>query len=191
MTSPRASLLATHSLLQAIPTRPAVPTGPPPAGEHKGKRFRPKTVELSPGSTSWRHGDLRPLLRHEHPDAACSDLMDQPRAHRWNFGEGHPGLTHAPPSSPPARSGPCRTGQRRAIVRAPREARPTPRAGGHGARTKGRRSVLWISFCVPEPRHVAGAALPRGCGRLLWARPDGPMRGVPRRGGGSRFALVG
>jgi PD-(D/E)XK nuclease superfamily len=31
------------------------------AGEHEGKRFRPKTVELSPGSTPWRHGDLRPL----------------------------------------------------------------------------------------------------------------------------------
>jgi S-methylmethionine-dependent homocysteine/selenocysteine methylase len=32
------------------------------AGEHEGKRLRPKTVELSPGSTPWRHGDLRPLL---------------------------------------------------------------------------------------------------------------------------------
>jgi hypothetical protein len=29
------------------------------AGEYEGKRFRPKTVELSPGSTSARHGDLR------------------------------------------------------------------------------------------------------------------------------------
>ena len=38
------------------------------AGEHERKRLRPKTVELSPGSTSWRHGDLRPVLRHEYPD---------------------------------------------------------------------------------------------------------------------------
>ena len=189
MTSPRASLLATHSLLQAIPTRPAVPTGPPPAGEHNGKRFRPKTVELSPGSTSWRHGDHAHYARASGRGVLRSD--GSTTCAPVEFGEGHPGLTHAPPSSPPARSGPCRTGQRRAIVRAPREARPTPRAGGHGARTKGRRNVLWTSFCVPEPRHVAGAALPRGCGRLLWARPDGPMRGVPRRGGGSRFALVG
>ena len=34
------------------------------AGEHEGKRRRRNTVELSPGSTSWGHGDLRPLLRH-------------------------------------------------------------------------------------------------------------------------------
>src|SRR4029450_9876959 len=34
----------------------------PLAGEHERKRLRPKTVELSPGSTPWRHGDLRRLL---------------------------------------------------------------------------------------------------------------------------------
>ena len=34
----------------------------PLAGEHERKRLRPKTVELSPGSAPWRHGDLRRLL---------------------------------------------------------------------------------------------------------------------------------
>jgi hypothetical protein len=38
------------------------------AGQRVTRRILRETVELSPGSTSWRHGDLRPLLRHEYPD---------------------------------------------------------------------------------------------------------------------------
>ena len=40
------------------------------AGEHEGKRLRPVTVELSRGSTLWRHGDLRPLLHEFYQPAA-------------------------------------------------------------------------------------------------------------------------
>jgi site-specific DNA recombinase len=46
-------------LARRVPRSQPLPRDPL-AGEHERKRLRPKTVELSPGSTSRRHGDLRP-----------------------------------------------------------------------------------------------------------------------------------
>ena len=54
---------------QARGRRPAsLPAAIWGAGQRVPRRILRETVELSPGSTSWRHGDLRPLLRHEYPD---------------------------------------------------------------------------------------------------------------------------
>jgi hypothetical protein len=46
-------------LARRVPRSQPLPRDPL-AGEHERKQLRPKTVELSPGSTSWRREDLRP-----------------------------------------------------------------------------------------------------------------------------------
>jgi hypothetical protein len=74
-------------LARRVPRSQPLPRDPL-AGEHERKRLRPKTVELSPGSTPWRHGDLRPpLLTRTGP------RHDQRRSINhlptgWTFGEG-------------------------------------------------------------------------------------------------------